>query len=104
MNFIWSIESLNNRLELQKQGMDLKNIDVRLVKMELHNDELVAIIEPIPYPKDKYQLTVNKDCRACKGYGWIRYALDQDDIKSAPCHICFPDTAANSEWLRKMCE
>jgi hypothetical protein len=100
MNFIWSVESFENRMKLQEQGIDLKNIEVRLVKMELHNDELVAIIEPMQYPKDEYQLKAKKDCKECKGYGWIRYCLDQDDIKSAPCHICFPETAIKSQWLR----
>ena len=87
--------------KLQAQGVDCENIPVHVERWKLVNGELVAVIRPAVHPKDDYQLLAKPDCGECRGYGYVRYVLDQDDIKSAPCHVCFPQTAAKSEWLRR---
>lgn len=97
----WAKDTANIRTKLEKQGNDLKNIPVIIEGCRLIGGDLLIYLRPGIYPKDNYELKANKDCRSCGGHGWIRYQLDQDDIKSAPCHECFPETAAKSEWLRR---
>lgn len=104
MRFEFDPSSKKNLNKLAEQGNDINNIPVRVISFKLVNGELQAILEPGIYPKDDYQLRAKKDCSCCRGYGYIRYCLDQDDIKSAPCHICFPETASRSEWMRRAME
>lgn len=66
-----------------------------------YDDSLTIFVDPLVRAKDKYELNATIDCKFCGGHGWVRYQLDQDDIKSAPCHICFPETEKQSEWLRR---
>lgn len=101
MNFEYTKYGLKKYHELVEQGNDPKNWPVRVEKFEIRNGELIAIIEPSLQVKDSYQLRANTNCKMCKGHGYLRYWLYQDDVKSAPCHVCFPETAEKSEWLRE---
>ncbi len=101
MKYEFTKESKQTLDKLEEQGNDITNIPVIVESWKLDFGQLIAIIRPGIYSKDNYQLKANKDCGICRGKGWLRYQLDQDDIKSAPCHICFPETASKSEWLRR---
>ncbi len=101
----WSEDYLNVLTELIAQGVKPIRAQIGHIELSIDDGIFCAVLEPLSRPKDKYQLEAKLDCKACSGNGYITYVWDQDDIKSTPCYLCFPNSEwaqrAHKEWIEK---